>query len=99
MPTIPPEFFGPFAFTVGLILAVYGAYKEWWVPGSRLHKAEAALQTALELLKGSTEANRTMADALEERNKLDSERLRMAQAGLLDERGEPTRRPRGRTIR
>jgi hypothetical protein len=93
-PLVPPELLGPLGLTVGIILVLVLGYREVWVFGTRLKKAEEALAKTLDLLKEATDSNKTMAAAMEERNKLDTERLRMAQAGLLDSMGDPVNRRR-----
>jgi hypothetical protein len=94
VPDLWPILLGPLGLTVGLIVLLGFIYRVVFVtqsivPGSRALKAEMALETTLGLLKEAAETNKTLAAAMEERNKLDGDRLRLAQAGLLDELGMP----------
>ena len=64
---------GPLGLTVGLVGLVGLFVTERIVPGSRVKRAETALENAVALAKQANDALEKMADALEERNQLDRE--------------------------
>ena len=67
---------GPLGLTAFLLLAIVAFTTERVVPGSRATRAEKAAENALSLAVQANDALEKMADALDERNKLDAERLR-----------------------
>lgn len=49
---------GGWSLFLGLVLLiVIGAFREWWVPGSRHARTEAALSKALDVLKETADQN------------------------------------------
>jgi len=68
---------GPVGLTAFLLVAILAFTTERVVPGSRALRAETAAKESLNLAVQANDALEKMADALEERNKLDAERMRM----------------------
>lgn len=49
---------GGWSLFLGLVLLiVIGAFREWWVPGARHARTEAALEKALDVLKETADQN------------------------------------------
>lgn len=84
VPSIPPDLLGPAAALALALVSLFMFVTERVVPGGRLVKAEAAAAAALALAETAIASQKQMASALEGRNQLDQERIRLIQAGLLD---------------
>ena len=71
------QLLGPLGLTVFLIITVLAFSTERVVPGSRAVRAEQAAKESLTLAQQANTVMAKMAEALEERNRLDGERLRL----------------------
>lgn len=80
---------GPLGLTVGLIFLVYLLVTEKVIPAGRLADQKAATKEALDIARQANVALDRMADAVEARNKLDSERVNLERDRLRNgkERG------------
>jgi len=89
MPFDPQQTLGPLGALVLAILAVFAFTKEIVTPGSRTRRAEDIAKSAVEGLLGAQSIQKSLVEALEERNRVDAEQ----QATL---RAATTKRAKGR---
>jgi len=76
-PATLEQLLGPLGLTIFLIITVIAFSTERVVPGSRAIRAEAAAKEALVLAQQANAVMEKMADALEERNRFDADKLRL----------------------
>jgi len=68
---------GPLGLTTGLLILVYLFVTERVVPKGRLEDQKEATKEALDIARQANESLDRMADAVEARNNLDAERVRL----------------------
>lgn len=68
---------GPLGLTVGLVLLAYLLITERVVPKGRLEDQKAATKEALDIAREANLSLDRMADAMEARNQLDAEKVRL----------------------
>jgi hypothetical protein len=68
---------GPLGLTVGLLILVWFLVTEKVVPKGRLDDQKAATKDALDIARAANDSLDRMADAVEARNQLDAERVKL----------------------